>query len=670
MRKLVLSLLSAASLFAQDGVQGISHGWIDQAPALIPLPDNSGNSSVRIRQVSPIVEQDLRFHHSEDGKAVLILRVNAGGAPALRLHFDEMHLPEGAGLVLYSYNRESGRTHVVGSFEKTGPNPNGEFWTRPVAGPEAILELRLEEEVANLPFRIGQVELLAGIEESASEANPARQIERRVSNFRGMRVEHEVVDGLAIWDGDMILGRAEELEPFDKNSARSAAANSYKWPGGIVPYVLDPALTDQWRFTAAIDHWNSKLAGNIRLVPWTTESNYVRFSSLGDYTCASYIGNTGLVPQPVYIGSACSVGNIIHEIGHTFGLYHEHTRSDRDSYVDVLTDNIQANTSYNFSKVYSTNLTAYDYGSIMHYGAYAYSANGLPTIVTKPAGISIGQRDGLSAGDIAGIKVQYPSATASITSPTISTAPPPPPPPTTVSTVSITLATNPAGVALVVDGASVATPAVLQWSPGSSHTIAATGSTTATTRYSFLSWSDGGAATHTISTPATAASYTATFSAAYKVSTVINSGVGFYSNWPASADGFYPANSGVGVNVLAGSGYCFNSWTGILPISRPSVWLTVSGPMTVGANMQAGTITASPTYVAMASAGGTTYLNVTATPGCSYNVERWTGWITIQSATSATGSTTVTVKVDPNTTGQARTGYVAIGNSIVTVQQQ
>ena len=43
----------------------------------------------------------------------------------------------------------------------------------------------------------------------------------------------------------------------------------------------------------------------------------------------------------------------------------------------------------------------------MHYGANAFSKNGLPTIETIPAGIPIGQRGGLSAGDIASVQWLY-----------------------------------------------------------------------------------------------------------------------------------------------------------------------------------------------------------------------------------------------------------------------
>lgn len=75
----------------------------------------------------------------------------------------------------------------------------------------------------------------------------------------------------------------------------------------------------------------------------------------------------------------------MHEIGHALGLFHEQSRPDRDEYVTIKQQNIRSGAAGNFAK-YSreyidTHGTPYDYGSIMHYRATAFSANGQPTIV-------------------------------------------------------------------------------------------------------------------------------------------------------------------------------------------------------------------------------------------------------------------------------------------------
>ncbi len=102
---------------------------------------------------------------------------------------------------------------------------------------------------------------------------------------------------------------------------------------------------------------------------------------------------------------------MIHEIGHAWGLWHEHTREDRDRYVIVNWANMSSTESYNFSQNISNgdDIGGYDYNSVMHYNGTAFSVNGLPTLVTIPAGIPIGQRAGLSTGDIAAIRMLYPN---------------------------------------------------------------------------------------------------------------------------------------------------------------------------------------------------------------------------------------------------------------------
>jgi glucose/arabinose dehydrogenase len=79
-------------------------------------------------------------------------------------------------------------------------------------------------------------------------------------------------------------------------------------------------------------------------------------------------------------------------------------------------------------------------------------------------------------------------------------------------TSRITLATNPAGRQLKLDGQPVATPLSFDSVVGIVRRIEApTPQTAGATTYEFVSWSDGRAAGHDISTPATATTYTATF---------------------------------------------------------------------------------------------------------------------------------------------------------------
>lgn len=62
-----------------------------------------------------------------------------------------------------------------------------------------------------------------------------------------------------------------------------------------------------------------------------------------------------------------------------------HSTYDRDDYVTVHLENVKSGQEHNFikysNKWVSNYNTTYDYESLMHFGAYAFSTNGQPTIV-------------------------------------------------------------------------------------------------------------------------------------------------------------------------------------------------------------------------------------------------------------------------------------------------
>ena len=115
--------------------------------------------------------------------------------------------------------------------------------------------------------------------------------------------------------------------------------------------------------------------------------------------------------QIIKLAQACGFGAAVHEIMHALGFWHEQSRPDRDSFVTINWDNIQNGKSHNFNKKAGSEIDSmgsnYDFGSIMHYGKTAFSKNGEDTITPKVAGVTIGQRTGLSAHDIWQVKKLY-----------------------------------------------------------------------------------------------------------------------------------------------------------------------------------------------------------------------------------------------------------------------
>lgn len=224
-------------------------------------------------------------------------------------------------------------------------------------------------------------------------------------------------DGQYILGGDIILSEAQvnylqNLKP-NKHGGKGTkstfvTAFGKLWPNGIVYYTVRNDVYNTQIITDGIDHYESNTT--LTFVPRTNDTNYVEFILItGNVAYAEY----GIVggKQEIKLPAASGTSTVIHEIGHTIGLMHEISRSDRDTYVNIYPANMVANALPNFQKYTDLGITGaelgpYDFGSVMGYESPFLGINSIYTSTAK-SGSYMFYNYVLSVGDIDGINYLY-----------------------------------------------------------------------------------------------------------------------------------------------------------------------------------------------------------------------------------------------------------------------
>ena len=195
----------------------------------------------------------------------------------------------------------------------------------------------------------------------------------RVIHFSDRSVGFEVADGLAYFEGDIVLGKIADIEALAGKGLSTQAIgltsntvlHDKLWEIRVVPYAISGTFsaTAKQFIKDAIKHWEDKTP--IHFIPRTNQADYIRFV-MGS-GCSSVVGKQG-GQQIITLEEACGFGAAVHEIGHSMGYWHEQSRCNRDAFLQINFDNIQPGAEPNFDKICAEGIQigGYDYDSIMH----------------------------------------------------------------------------------------------------------------------------------------------------------------------------------------------------------------------------------------------------------------------------------------------------------------
>ena len=192
-------------------------------------------------------------------------------------------------------------------------------------------------------------------------------------------------------------------------------------------------------------------------------------------------------------------------------------------------------------------------------GTAGYNGDGSPATsfsMNQPAAVAIGPSCSVLVADVANQRIRQ-----------------------VFPAVAYTVTTNPPGLNVLADGQTVKTPAVLNWLPGTSHTLGAPASQTGSTGTVYV----GSGSTQTISVACGAPRATASVSFSAQAMLTVNATSG---GTVSPSSGFQPAGANVTLIATPAPGFVFAGWQGACA-GKGSCQVTMNAPVSVTAEFKA-----------------------------------------------------------------------------------
>ncbi len=202
-------------------------------------------------------------------------------------------------------------------------------------------------------------------------------------------VPFKVQKGLVIAFGDQLIGRPTRNDFPDQGFIPMPQFKS--WSTREIAYSVHPDLPRPERVQNVMNYLNSMTS--VRFVPLENHPDSIVFAPSEVPLCLSYVGKVG-GHQPIFLDDRCEEKEILHEVLHALGFIHEHSRPDRDNYVQVAWDRIDPEFATQFEMIPEGVKgphvdRPFDYTSIMIYEPTAFAKDRGEATLLAPAGQTI-----------------------------------------------------------------------------------------------------------------------------------------------------------------------------------------------------------------------------------------------------------------------------------------
>ncbi|CAL1267527.1 unnamed protein product [Larinioides sclopetarius] len=176
--------------------------------------------------------------------------------------------------------------------------------------------------------------------------------------------------GQLLFEGDIIDDNKKQ-DPMKALPNKGAL-----WLDKVIPYEFHTSVNKSTGDTirSAMDEWEKKTC--LKFVPRTNQKQFLRFRTDAG-GCFTFVGKKNMEGQDVNLGPGCEHLQItMHEIGHSLGFYHEHSRRDRSEVIKILWHNIEKGMASQFRPGNDNSKgVPYDVTSVMHYSPMSFSSH-------------------------------------------------------------------------------------------------------------------------------------------------------------------------------------------------------------------------------------------------------------------------------------------------------